>query len=67
MSAQETFDVIEVEIREPHRVRLMATQKNRESADAYVKTAVIRRGCDEHYYMAVPAGIYKDGDVRRAT
>ena len=50
------FDVIEVEIKEPHRVRVMDRNMTEANAEAYIKMAVYRRGVEHHFYKAVPAG-----------
>ncbi len=52
----ELFDVIEVEIASPENVRVIAEGKTEGNADAIVKMAVIRRGVENHFFMAVPAG-----------
>lgn len=57
------FDVIEVEIAKPHRVRVIARDKSELNAEAIVNMAVIRRGVEDHFFKAVPAGKYKDGDA----
>lgn len=56
------FDVIEVSLQAPHQVRVMEQHKNERDADAIVKLAVMRRGVGPHFFVAVPAGEYTDGD-----
>lgn len=56
------FDVVGVDLA-THRVRIMATRQTAENADAYVKMAVMRRGVDEEFFAAPPAGLYRDGDT----
>lgn len=58
------FDVIEVEIKAPHRVRVMDTGLTEENADAFINMAVIRRGCQDHFFMKAQPGKYRDGDAR---
>ena len=59
--SDELFDVIAVDI-SANTVRLMATDKTKENAEAIVKMAVMRRGgCDE-FFVEVPAGKYKGGE-----
>ncbi len=62
-AAKDCFDVIEVTIKTPHRIRVLATQKSEKEAEAFYNIAVLRRGVEEHFFMAVPAGTYKDGDA----
>lgn len=59
----ELFDVVEIEIARPHRVRVMDRNLNEDRADAVVSMAVMRRGVEEHFYKAVTAGKYADGDA----
>lgn len=56
------FDVIEVEIAAPHRVRVLATGKSERNAEAVINMAVARRGVEEHFFQEMPAGMYRDGD-----
>lgn len=56
------FDVLEVQIREPNTVRLIERDKDEKNADAVIAMAVARRGVADQFYVAVPAGLYKDGD-----
>lgn len=56
------FDVIEVEIGTPNRVRLMGEGKARLNADAILNLAIARRGVERHFFSIEPAGKYKDGD-----
>lgn len=63
MKGEHLWDVIEVEIAAPHKVRLMATGKTEKNAQAIVDMAVTRRGCENHFFTTASAGKYKDGDV----
>jgi hypothetical protein len=56
------FDVIEVEIEVPHRIRVLDRSKSEANAEAIVKFAVWRRGVESHFYKTVPAGQFNDGD-----
>ena len=57
------FDVIEVEIKAPNRVRVMDRDKTEQNAEAYIKMAVMRRGCQDHFFTKAQVGKYKDGDI----
>lgn len=57
------FDVIEVEIKNPHTVHVMDRDKDERNAEAFIKMAIARRGVETHFYKAVPAGKYNDGDA----
>ncbi len=48
------YDVIEVEIRNPKNRRIMATNKTEHEANAFIYTAVVRRGCETHFYVKEP-------------
>lgn len=56
------FDVIGVDL-STNKVRIMATDKTKENADAYVVMAVMRRGVDEECFGVVKAGSVKNGDI----
>jgi hypothetical protein len=60
---RERFDVLEVEIKEPHRVRVLGRDRTAESADGFIKFAVARRGVESHFYIKKQAGAYRDGDT----
>ncbi len=57
-----TVDVIEVGLRAPHPIRLIATNKSEDDAEAIVKMAVMRRGVEHHFFTTAPAGKFRDGD-----
>lgn len=57
------FDVIEVEIAAPHRVRVLNAAKTEANAEAIVKMAVMRRGVEHYFFKTCPTGAYHDGDV----
>lgn len=56
-----SYDVVEVEIA-TRKVRVLATAKRWEDADAIVNLSVVRRGVERHFYKAVVAGSHQDGD-----
>lgn len=58
------FDVIEVQIKAPHEIRVLERNKSKSNAEAIVDMAVCRRGVEEAFFSVVPAGKYKDGDHR---
>ena len=56
------YDVIEVNLA-TKLVTVMATSKDLDNAEAYVKMAVVRRGMEESFFVAVAAeDNYKTGD-----
>lgn len=48
------FDVIEVEIKPPHRQRVMIENLTEPDAEAFIKISIARRGVEHHFYKAVP-------------
>jgi len=56
------FDVVAVNI-DSSRVRIIAEGKTEKNAESIVNMAVIRRGCDEEFFVTVPSGRYKEGDI----
>ena len=56
------FDVIAVNIVNK-RVRLMDTTLPERTAESCVRYAVWRRGVEEEFFVAVPAGQYQEGDT----
>jgi hypothetical protein len=57
------FDVIEVQIKPPHAVRLMARDEDERNAGAIRDMAVMRRGVEDHFFKVVPAAKYRNGDT----
>ena len=57
-----TYDVVAVSIA-TGRVRLIADDLTEPNADAVVRMAIARRGVENEYYIVVPHGTYKDGDL----
>lgn len=56
MKSEPMFDVVEVEISEPHRERVLSSGKTEKNAEAIVAMAVARRGVETHIYTVRPAG-----------
>lgn len=57
-------DVIEVNI-STKVVRVLASGKSEQNAEAIIEMAVMRRGVEDCFYKAVPADQYRDGDTYR--
>lgn len=57
---RELYDVIEISMDKPHKVRVIDTLKSAKNADAIIKMAAARRGVGGHFFKAVPAGEYRD-------
>ena len=57
------FDVIAVNI-ETRRIRILERNLTIRNADAYATMAVMRRGCEEEFFVTAEAGRYQDGDIR---
>ncbi len=57
------LDVVEVQIKAPHRIRVIERNKSEQNAEAIVKMAVMRRGVEDSFFMTKPAGQFNDGDV----
>jgi hypothetical protein len=61
----ELFDVVAVNM-DASTIRFLARGKTEGNAEAVVNMAVMRRGVDEEFYAAVPAGMYaQDGETWR--
>lgn len=58
------FDAIAVNIA-TNIIRIYGENKTKRNAEAISAMAVMRQGCDERFYIEVPHGIYKDGDIYR--
>ena len=57
------FDVVAVNI-ETRRIQVLERNLTIRDADAYVKMAVMRRGCKEEFFVRAKSGRYQDGDIR---
>jgi hypothetical protein len=62
---RERYDVIEVGMDKPHKVRVIDCLKSFKNADAVMKMAVARRGVGDHFFKVVPAGEYRDEEAYR--
>ena len=62
--SDELFDAIMVNI-ETSEVTIMGANKTKENAEAIENMAIMRRGVETHFYDVVPAGTYKNGDIRK--
>ena len=60
-------DVIEVDIKPPHTIRVLARGYSEGNAEAFIKIAVMRRGVENSFYTTCRPGKYQDGDVRLQT
>ena len=58
----ELYDVVAVNLR-TKIVRVMGEGKTLPNAEAYRDMAVMRRGVTEEFYVEVPAGKYREGDI----
>lgn len=56
------LDVIEVEIKAPHHVRLIAEGKDEKNAEEIIYMAVARRGVEHHFFTTAPTRKFRDGD-----
>jgi hypothetical protein len=54
-------DVVAVDLVN-YKATVIATDRTSDNAQAVVKMAVLRRGCEENMFVAVPAGKWKTGD-----
>ncbi len=62
---QGLYDVLEVDLR-TMTVTLMGKSKSAENAEAIEKMAIMRRATDDNFFVTVPTGLFRDGDVYRA-
>jgi hypothetical protein len=58
----ELFDVLEVSI-STRKITMMGKDMTARNADVVERMAVYRRMTEDNYFITVPAGKYKDGDV----
>jgi hypothetical protein len=58
------LDVIEVQIKAPHTVRIIDRNKTERNAEAIIEMAVMRRGVEHSFFTTAPAGKYQDGDIK---
>lgn len=57
----ELFDVLKVRMTD-HKIEVIDTLLSARNADAVESMAVMRQGCEEHFFVTEPAGKYSDGD-----
>lgn len=55
------YDIVAVNLK-THLVRIMDENRSKANAEAYVNMAVMRRGVEEEFFVAVPHGRYDVGD-----
>jgi trimethylamine:corrinoid methyltransferase-like protein len=55
---KQLFDVFAINIKTGKK-RLMATNKTEDNAEAFINMAICRRGVEEEFYKAFPAGTEK--------
>lgn len=58
----ELFDVLGVRL-DTGVVRFMGKSKTEANAEAIVTMAVMRRGVEEEFFVTVPEGSYREGDI----
>lgn len=58
----ELFDVLAVNI-DSAKIRFFGQRKTKANAEAIENMAIMRRGVDEEFYVAVPTGKYKEGEI----
>ena len=56
------LDVVEVEMQTGKVSRVIARSKDSRNAEAIVNMAVARRGVTDHFFAAVLAAKYREGD-----
>lgn len=61
MKSNHLWDTLAVNIK-TNKCRLFGERKDKPNADAIMKMAIMRRGCDEEFYVVVPAGLFREGD-----
>lgn len=59
------FDALAVNIK-TSKVRFFGEKKTKSDAEAISAMAIYRRGLDEKFYVEVPTGTYKEGDVYKS-
>jgi hypothetical protein len=62
---RDLYDVIEIGMEKPHKVRVIDTLKSLKNADAVMNMAVARRGVGDHFFKVVPTGEYRDEEAYR--
>lgn len=62
---RDLYDVIEVGMDKPHKVEVIDTLKSAKNADTIVKRMAASRQGKPHFFKAVAAGEYRDGQPYR--
>lgn len=62
---RELYDVIEVNMAKPHKVEVIDTLKSAKKAHAIVKAMAAAHQGKPHFFKAVAAGEYRDGQPFR--
>lgn len=62
---RDLYDVIEVKMDKPHKVEVIDVLLGWNKADAAVKMMAAARQGKPHFFKAVPAGQYRDGQPFR--
>ena len=57
-----TYDTLEVNLKS-RIVRIMDTGMNEDNAEACLRIAVMRRGCNEQFFVVVPTATYREGET----
>ena len=57
-------DVLAVHLK-TGKVRILAHNKDEENAEAVVAMAVMRRGVEDEFFVAVPSNSYSEGELWR--
>jgi hypothetical protein len=65
MAMRELYDVIEVNMKKPHKVEVIDVLLSAKNADAAVKAQAAARQGTPHFFKSVPAGEYRDGQPYR--
>lgn len=59
---EQLYDALAVNIK-TNKVRIFGQNKTLANAKAISSMAIMRRGCDEEFYVEEPAGKFKEGDT----
>jgi hypothetical protein len=62
---RELYDVIEIRMNKPNKVKVIDVLLSAKNADAAVKKMGAEREGTPHFFRAVPAGEYRDGQPYR--
>lgn len=62
MKSKHLWDTLAVN-HKTDKVRMLGERKDKPNAEAIMNMAIMRRGCDEEFYVVVPAGLFHEGDT----